>query len=243
MSEPLIDRHVVVTGGAGALGKAVVARLLQAGAVCHVPVRGSAGMPVAADGDRLRVVTGVELGDEVAVDRFYDRVPRLWASVHLAGGFAMAPLDGTGTAELEAMWRINLLSCVLCCREAVKAMRRSPRLDAAGEPAAPHARGWLVNVAARPALEPAPGMVAYAAAKAAVAAVTRSLAAELLEEGILVNAVLPSIMDTAANRAAMPSAEHERWPSPGQVAEAMMALGTPRNQITSGALVPVYGRA
>ncbi len=234
----LDGRVYVVTGGAGALGTAAAERLASRGAQVLVLDR----VLPAATPPRVSART-VDLGDEAQVAAAYGSLSRCDGSFHAAGGFAMAPLAGTGTAELEAMWRINLLSCVLCCREAVKAMRRSPRLDAAGEPAAPHARGWLVNVAARPALEPAPGMVAYAAAKAAVAAVTRSLAAELLEEGILVNAVLPSIMDTAANRAAMPSAAHERWPSPGQVAEAMMALGTPRNQITSGALVPVYGRA
>jgi len=233
MSEPLIDRHVVVTGGAGALGKAVVARLLQAGAVCHVPVRGSAGMPAVADGDRLRVVTGVELGDEVAVGRFYEGVPRLWASVHLAGGFAMAPLGQTPQADFLHMLQTNVLTTWLCCRAAVRAMREGG------------AGGRIVNVAARPGIEPrrGAGMVAYAGAKAAVAAITQALAEELKDERILVNAIAPSTLDTQANRKAMPGADTSKWLAPAAAAEAVLQLVAPANVEISGAVLPLYARA
>jgi NAD(P)-dependent dehydrogenase (short-subunit alcohol dehydrogenase family) len=92
-------------------------------------------------------------------------------------------------------------------------------------------------------LVPGPATTAYAAAKAGVAAITQALAAELVADRILVNAVLPSIMDTPANRAAMPAADHAAWPKPAEVADAIGFLASPQNALTSGALVPVYGRA
>jgi NAD(P)-dependent dehydrogenase (short-subunit alcohol dehydrogenase family) len=85
-------------------------------------------------------------------------------------------------------------------------------------------------------------MIAYAAAKASVAAITRALAAELVDESILVNAIVPSVIDTASNRAAMPGADHERWPKPAELAAAIRFLVSPTNTTTSGGLLPCYGR-
>ena len=103
--------------------------------------------------------------------------------------------------------------------------------------------GRIVNVAARPVLVPTGGMLAYVAAKAGVAAITQALAAELLAENILVNAVVPSIIDTAANRAAMPNADHGSWPTPAQIAQTIAFLSSSENGLTTGTLVPVYGHA
>src|SRR6185436_2025652 len=105
--------------------------------------------------------------------------------------------------------------------------------------------GRIVNVAARPALEPrsGAGMAAYVASKAAVAALTQALAAELAPRRILVNAIAPSIIDTPANRAAMPDADHASWPTPAEIAATILFLASADNQVTSGAIVPVYGRA
>jgi NAD(P)-dependent dehydrogenase (short-subunit alcohol dehydrogenase family) len=100
-----------------------------------------------------------------------------------------------------------------------------------------------VNVAARPALQPAGGMIAYTTSKAAVASLTECLAAELAGEGILCNAIVPSIIDTPANRASMASADFTKWPKPAELAEAIAFLVSPANRLTSGALVPVYGAA
>src|SRR5439155_11759055 len=124
---------------------------------------------------------------------FYAALPALWASVHLVGGFAMAPVASTSLADFEKQWRLNVVTCFLGCREAVKAIRRGKD------------GGRIVNVAARPALVPTGGMIAYATAKAGVAAVTQALAAEVVAEAILVNAIVPSIIDTPANRGAMPT--------------------------------------
>jgi NAD(P)-dependent dehydrogenase (short-subunit alcohol dehydrogenase family) len=103
--------------------------------------------------------------------------------------------------------------------------------------------GRIVNVAARPAVTPTAGMIAYATAKAGVAALTQALAVEVLPQGILVNAVLPSIIDTPANRAAMPTADHATWPTPAQLAETIAFLASEKNALTTGTLLPVYGRA
>src|SRR5206468_11809576 len=126
-----------------------------------------------------------------------------------------------------------------CCREAVKAMRRSGVVGVGVE----EGGGRIVNVAARVVEMPAAGMLAYSVSKAAVAALTRSLAEEVRRDGILVNAVLPSIIDTPANRAAMPKTQFERWPKPLEIARTILWLASPDNVLTSGALVPVYGNA
>lgn len=228
-------RVVVVTGGAGALGAAVVQRLVAEGASVRVPVRDveqARSSPVAAVA-RVEMVGPVDVADAASVDRFYDAIGgELWASVHSAGGFAMAPIESTDVDMFEAMHRMNALSCFLCCRAAVRQLR------------ARGGGGRIVNVAARPALLPelAANKVAYVASKASVAAITQALGAELAQEGIWVNAVLPEIIDTPANRKAMPAADHARWPSPADIAETIVFLAAPENRSTSAALVPVYGR-
>ncbi len=232
---PLHELTVVVTGGTGALGTAVVAQLLQARARVVIPVLEDEvphRFPFAGH-ERVRIIHDVDLSDEAEVIAFYDEVPDLWASLHVAGGFSMAPLAETSAAEFERMWRMNLLTCFLCCREAVARMR--VRKGPLG--------GRIVNVTSRPALLPTAGMIAYATAKAGVAALTLALAEELAAEEIWVNAIAPSIIDTRANRDAMPSADHSRWPKPEALAEQIVALARPDNTCVRGALVPTYGRA
>src|SRR5712692_4612681 len=222
------DRHVVVTGGAGTLGTAVVRALVDAGAYCHVPYLHDAEaqrFPL-RDHAQVKLMAGGDLADEAAVARVYDGVPKLWASIHLAGGFAMSPVAQTGKAELMKQLDMNFLTCFLCCRAAVNAFARSG------------AGGRIVNVAARPALEwrSGAGMVAYAASKAAVAALTVALAEEVAKAGILVNAVAPSTMDTPANRQAMPKADHAAWPKVEDVAQTILFLASPANKVTRGAV-------
>ena len=231
------NRHIVVTGGAGALGTAAVAQLIDAGAVCHVPCMNEAEAARFSLRDHRQVkltVTG-SLADEAAIERLYRGVTPLWGSIHIAGGFAAAALRDTELATIRQQFEMNLLSCMLCCRAAIRAMSGGATTDG----------GRIVNVAARPALEwrSGAGMTAYTVSKAGVAALTVALAEEVAKDGILVNAVAPSIMDTPANRQAMPKADHALWPKVEEVAATIAFLASPDNRVTRGAIVPVYGKS
>jgi len=232
------DRHIVVSGGAGALGTAVVEALAGAGAICHVPCLHEAEKRSCRlqESKNIRLTIAGNLAEEAAVTRLYQGIVPLWASIHIAGGFAMAPMYDTTVELLRQQLDMNFVSCALCCRAAVNAMSSN---TAAG------AGGRIVNVSARAGLEwrSGAGMVAYTASKAAVAALTAALAEEVAKDGILVNAVAPSIMDTAANRAAMPKADYALWPKVEEVAATIMFLVSPENRVTRGAIVPVYGKS
>ena len=229
------DRHVVVTGGTGALGTAVVAQLIEAGATCHVPYRheDEAQRFPYRDSSRVSLVALGDLSDEAAVNNFYGGLSRLWASIHIAGGFAFGPIEKSDKALLMGQIESNLVSAYLCSRAAVNAFRKAG------------GGGRIVNVAARPALEPRTGasMTAYTASKAGLAALTQALAEEVAKDGILVNAVAPSTMDTAANRKAMPKADFAAWPKVEEVAATILFLASPENAVTRGAIVPVYGKS
>jgi NAD(P)-dependent dehydrogenase (short-subunit alcohol dehydrogenase family) len=227
------DRHVVITGGTGALGIAVTAALLDGDATCHVPYRSEAEaehFPHRGNA-RVKLVALGDLADEAAVARFYEGLA-LWASIHIAGSFAFAPIKDSGKAVLMGQLESNLVSTYLCSRAALAAFAR------AGQ------GGRIVNVASRQALEPRIGanLTAYTAAKAGVAALTMALAEEVAGDDVLVNAVAPSLMDTPANRKSMPKADFATWPKVEEVAATIVFLASPDNKVTRGAVVPVYGK-
>ena len=227
-------KHIVITGGTGALGTAVVKALVAAGATCTVPyVHESEAQRFPLRGDpNVTLIAVSDLADEAQVAKLFAGI-KPWASIHIAGGFAAGKVADTDKTALMAQIDSNLTSCFLCCRAAVNAMVASGQ------------GGRIVNVAARPALEwrSGAGMTAYTVAKTGVAALTAALAEEVAKDGILVNAVAPSTMDTPANRKAMPKANFDAWPKVEEVAATILFLASSDNKVTRGGIVPVYGKS
>jgi NAD(P)-dependent dehydrogenase (short-subunit alcohol dehydrogenase family) len=229
----LKDSHVVVTGGTGALGLAVVRALIDAGAECHVPAI-ETSMPVdRLPPGRVSVTTNVDLSDEAAVAKFYAKLPPLAGVVNIAGGFAWASIADSPLKVVQQQMSMNFVSCALSCREAVANFRKGGK------------GGRIVNISARPALNPRQGasMTAYTASKAAVAAFSVALAEELKGENISVIALAPSTIDTPTNRRDMPKADHASWVKPASIAELIVAHIGLSDPINSGAVMPVYGKA
>ena len=234
------DLHVVVTGGTGGLGSVVVNELLEMGAKVSIPVHNEAHIDRLefAESGRVNIVPGVDLTDEEATQSFYDeavlKFGKLWASLNIAGGFAMGKIGNTGLAKFLHQINMNTVTCYNCCRAAINQIRQNER-----------GGGRIVNVVARPAIDPrqGAGMTAYTASKAAIAALTQALAAELSGEQILVNAVAPSAIDTPANRKAMPNADFTKWVKPSEIARQMIFLASKENTATSGGIVPVFGKS
>jgi NAD(P)-dependent dehydrogenase (short-subunit alcohol dehydrogenase family) len=182
------------------------------------------------DNKSVKLGKAGDLADEAVVGRVFQDIGPLWASIHIAGGFAFGALREAEAATIRQQIDMNLVSCALCCRAAVGAMSGG---------------GRIVNVSARAGLEWRSGanIAVYTAAKAAVAALTVALSEEVVKDGILVNAVAPSIMDTAANRSSMPKADYALWPKVEEVAATIAFLASPENRVTRGAVVPVYGKS
>ena len=230
MNIDLREKHVVVTGGTGALGQEVVRSLVACNAYVHVPSR----RPVTVERFPLlshplvRVDPTVDLMVEDSVERFYASLPPLWGAVNVAGGFGMAPITETSLEDFRALMARNAEACFLSSREAIRAIRKTGQ------------GGRIVHVGARVDDEPVAGMAAYSASKAAVSSLTRTLALEVASDGIKVNAVLPGTMDTPANRAAMPDVDPTEWTPLPSVASVVLSLLSPDNSdLDSGQLIVV----
>jgi NAD(P)-dependent dehydrogenase (short-subunit alcohol dehydrogenase family) len=226
-----MDATVLVTGGGGGLGGAVTEALLADGWRVVTPVR----KPPAHAGARHEVVEA-DLLDPAAVERAVALAVAapdtpLRAVVNLVGGYAGGtPLHETAPEEFERLLTLNLRPTFLVTRAAL------PHLLATGA-------GSVVCVSARAAVQPFAGAAAYATAKAGVLAFAQAVAAEYKAKGVRCNAVLPSVIDTPANRAAQPDADHARWVPPAQIAAVIRFLCSDDSAPTSGAAIPVYGRA
>lgn len=222
------ERVVAITGGHGVLGKAVVEAALARG--LKVAVMDHASGHAVPEG--VLEVGGVDLTDATAAGAAIEAVAahfgRLDVLLNIAGGFVWQAVEG-GDDEWGRMFALNLTTALNASRAAL------PHLKASDE-------GRIVNVGAHGALKAAHGMGAYAASKSAVHRLTEALADELKATSVTVNAVLPSIIDTPANRADMPDADPKKWVAPADLAAAILFLASPEARAITGALLPITGR-
>jgi len=225
-------KTVVVTGGTGALGRAICSRFLAEGAIVHTSYFDEAELDDLPGPMRNIEVCHhhrVDLRDEAEVINWFDQIDSLDILVNAAGGFAMSDVLDTSLEAWSGMLTMNLQTCFLCCREGLSRMSDKPY-------------GRIVNVGAFAATKAPAGMGLYTVSKAGVAHLTEVLAEETLPLPITVNAVLPTIMDTPANREAMPDADRSAWVPVVNVAETIRYLCTVDAWHVTGALIPVRGK-
>jgi len=230
----------IITGASATLTVAVTPALLDAGATVVVTYRRESDLAklreragIAPDAKLSGII--LDLTDEQAVTRAYAGIAEQQGGidilVNVAGGYA----GGQTVHETPwSLWQqqldLNLKTTVLSCQAAVPHM-----LTRGG--------GAIVNVGTRTATQPAAKLAAYAASKRAVTQLTEALAAELRDQNVTANVILPSTIDTAANRRGSPNADHSRWVQPAEIARVILFLAGPDARIISGATIPVYGRA
>jgi len=219
---------VAVTGAAGVLGRRTVERLAAAKWIVVGIDRVSLPGDSASDMD----IDGVDLADEAAMagaaERIRETFGRLDGLVNVAGGFRWETIADGEVATWDRLYTMNVKTALVATRALLPLLRVNG--------------GSIVNVGAAAAMKAAVGMGAYAASKAGVARMTEALAEELKDAGIRVNAVLPSIIDTDANRADMPDADFSRWVAPDKLADVIGFLLSPTASAVTGALLPVTGR-
>ncbi len=234
----LQNKTVLITGGTGALGQDVTKAFVEAGSRVFVSYLFDRELSRLKDylGDLSKVrALNADLGNEASVKALFREIEKqsgpLDVLIHLVGGFWMGgDIAETPLEKLEQMLNLNLRTTFLCCREAFSRMKAS-------------GGGKIFTVSARAALERPPGMGAYVTSKAAVLAFSEILAKEGVAHNVQVNTLLPSVIDTPANRQAMPDADFDRWVKPAEIADVLLALAQPHITAVSGTAIKVYGRA
>ena len=225
----------IITGGTGGLGSAVVTRLLDDGWRVVVPWVFERELDRVTPRDRLELIEA-DLFDPGAVADVVSQAAAeseapLRGLVNLVGGFAAGGrVHETPVEDFETQFRLNLRPTYLVTQATLPHMIKA-------------ADGSIVCVGTRAALQPFPGAAGYIASKAAVIAFAKAVAVEYKNDGIRCNAILPSVIDTPANRESMPNADHERWVTPAEIARVIAHLLSSDAAPTSGAAIPVYGRA
>ncbi len=233
MSEPNTQRTVLVTGGTGALGQAVACRFLEMGALVHATWMHKGEVEkfreVAEPHAERLFLHQADVTSEAEVQTLIQEIADLSGGVdvlaNIVGGFVFAPVEETDSGTWNRMMATNATSAFLCSRAVVSHMRE---------------RRWgrIANVASGPALgRGGANMSAYAASKAAVLNLTYSLSEELMGDGITVNAIVPSMIDTPANREAMPNADTSTWLCPQQIADVVVFLASEAAGIVTGTAV------
>jgi NAD(P)-dependent dehydrogenase (short-subunit alcohol dehydrogenase family) len=225
---------VLVAGGTGALGAAVLGALLEKGhpvTTTWVVEEERERVEKDFEGRSGLMLVQADLMDPEAVDEAVGGVDNLGAVVNLVGGFSMpGKVHESDIEDFEKQLRLNLRPGFLLARAAI------PRIISNGG-------GAFVGVSARPALKPFSGAAGYITAKAGVLAFIQALDAEYRDDGVRCNAILPSVIDTPANRRAQPDADYSKWVPPQQIAKVVCFLVSDESAPTSGGAIPVYGRA
>jgi NAD(P)-dependent dehydrogenase (short-subunit alcohol dehydrogenase family) len=228
------DRTILITGGTGALGGAVVDELLAAGWRAVVTWVAPAEREHIAEREHLELVEADLLDESAvrgAVERASSDAAPLRAVANLVGGYAGGSrVHETDVAVFERQFQLNLRPTFLVTQAAIP-----PMIEAGG--------GSIVCVSSRAALQPFAGAAGYIASKAAVIAFAKAVAAEYRDDGVRCNAILPSVIDTPANRKSQPDADYSRWVAPAEIARVIAFLCSDDSAVTSGAAIPVYGRA
>ena len=228
----MVGRVLAITGASGVLGSAVAQAAAEQGARLAL-IDFSHHSPAEPAGAEVFVQGGVDLTDAVAasaaIDAVADRFGALDVLLNIAGGFSWEKHEGGDWNTWHRLFLMNVQTASNASRAAIPHLRRS-------------AAGRIVNVGASAALKAGLGMGAYAASKAGVHSLTQALAEELKGDGITVNAVLPSILDTPTNRADMPKADFAAWVRTEELAAVMLFLASPEASAVTGALIPVTGR-
>lgn len=234
----LKDKVAIITGGTGGLGKAVVTVFLGQGAnvfstfIDDDELKGCMALleeykSMLAFG-KADVTKASHVSNVVA--KTIEKFSRIDILVNIVGGFTQSPVADTDEETWDRMMEMNLKSAFLCSKNIIPHMVKQ-------------GRGSIVNIASRPALKGSPGFSAYGASKSGVLNLTQSLAEELKEHNINVNAVIPGTMDTPGNRRSMPGADFTKWVPPLDVARVITFLCSDDARAVSGAAVPVYGRS
>lgn len=229
----MAGRVYVITGAFGALGSAVAQAAHEHGARLALVDYGKEPRPGLPAGADVFVQGAVDLTDAgqaaAAIDAAAERFGGIDALLNIAGGFSWEKVEGGASSTWYDLYRLNVLTASNASRAAIPHLRRS-------------SAGRIVNVGANGALKASLGMGPYAASKAGVHSLTEALAEELKGDDITVNAVLPSILDTPANRADMPKANFEAWVRLEDLAAVMLFLASEPARAVTGALIPVTGR-
>lgn len=233
------DKIALITGATGALGSAVARAFVEAGSQVVLAYRSKAALDklsseLQADEDQLLAVQADVL-DEGSVKnmtaRAVDKFGRIDFLVNTVGGFlGGVPVAETEIGQWQGQMEVNLKSAFLCCKHAMAQMQKQQT-------------GRIINIGGRSALEPAAGMSAYAASKAALLSLTQTLAEEGRKHNINSNVIVPSIIDTPDNREAMPDADFKKWVSPGRLAAIILFLCSDEAADVSGAIIPAFGKA
>ena len=235
----LLDCSVAITGGTGALGTAVCEAYLRQGCQVAIPFifdHEIEGFEKEIGNLKSRVtLIRASVTEEAEVDSFVQTVLNKFGKidilVNIVGGFKGGiPVSELGVEDWDAMMNLNLKSAFLSCRAILPHMKERKS-------------GKIVNVSARAGLNGVAGLSAYCVSKGGVRLLTESIAEEVKELGINVNAIMPSIIDTPANRTAMPDEDHSCWVSPTDIAKVILFLTSDDASVINGAAIPVYGRA